>query len=177
MKLPRKDMPEHLRENFLVHTSLLAMGPTNQIQTLKEENAQLRQELTALSQEMKTKVSVEAVPRTSIPLGPPVLTMNDFQQHKKDGDDWYSPPVYTHHQGYKICLRVVANGLVSGKGTHITVLVHFMKGEFDDSLKWPFRGVISFRLLDQVKGVDDKSVSITYDDTKNDRVCKRGREG
>ncbi len=43
-------------------------------------------------------------------LGAPVLTMTNFQQHKRDDDIWYSPPVYTHHQGYKICLSVDANG-------------------------------------------------------------------
>ena len=238
VKLPRKDMPEHLRENLLTHTSLLAVSHAKQQaqiselvaenttlrsknvnleqnqtnsglkltslqeshttlsvshaglqadcnelkaenQTLKEENGQLKQELTALSQEVKTKVSVDVVPRTSIPLGPPVLTMTGFQQHKKDGDEdhWYSPPVYTHHQGYKICLRVVANGQLSGAGTHVSAYVHFMKGEFDDSLKWPFRGVISYRVLNQLKFENDKTDSTTYDDTMDITVCSRVTEG
>ena len=176
VKLPRKDMSEHLRENFIAHTSLLAVSHTKQIQTLKEENTQLRRELTALSQEVKTKVSVEVVPRTSIPLGPPVLTMTGFQQHKKDGDSWYSPPVYTHHHGYKICLRVVANGQSAAKGTHVSVVVHFMRGEFDDSLKWPVRGFISFQLLDQVKGKDHITHLNIYDDTVADHHCCRVTE-
>ena len=69
--------------------------------------------------------------------------MTDFEQYKANGTSWYSPPVYTHHQGYKIHLNVDANGFNIGKGTHVTVWVYFMRGEFDDSLKWPFRGVIS----------------------------------
>ena len=248
VKLPCKDMPEHLRENLLTHTSLLAVSHAklmdknhsltakndslqeshttlsvshaglqadcnelkienqslktrvtenqaklqaenvarfdklqadcNQLktknQTLKEENTKLKQELTVLSQEMKTKMSVEAVPRTSIPLGPPVLTMTGFKQHKKDGDHWCSPPVYTHHHGYKLCLSVFANGQGPAEGTHVSVYVHFMKGDFNDSLKWPFRGVISFRLLDQLKGVDHKTLSLIYDDTVEDKRCTRG---
>ncbi len=62
------------------------------------------------------------------------IVMDNFEQHKRDDDSWFSPPVYTHPQGYKICLRVDANG----SGTHVSVGVHFMRGEFDDSLKWPF---------------------------------------
>ena len=230
VKLPRKDMPEHLRENLLTHTSLLPVSHAKQQaqitelvaenanlrsknvnleqihrsletnsglkltslqeshaglqadcnelkaenQTLKEENTELRQELTALSQEMKTKVSVEAVPRTSIPLGPPVLIMTGFKQHKKDKDHWFSSPVYTHHQGYKLCLKVYAN---DNEGTHTATILKFMKGEFDDSLKWPFRGVISYRLLDQLNGEDHKTLSVSYDDTMDITVCSRVTEG
>ena len=74
----------------------------------------------------------------------PDLIMTNFEQHKRGGDMWYSPPVYTHHEGYKICLGVSANGERSGKGNHIKVAVYFMRGEFDDSLEWPFRGIIHF---------------------------------
>ena len=224
VKLPRKDMPEHLRENLLTHTSLLAISHAN----LVTENATLRKMNTdlenkqhfletavgslqvnhALLQENYNQLSVScsvlqaeldelkpntvkerlpckpsalsqlksnvSVPRTSIPLAPSViLTMTDFKQHKRDGDHWYSPPVYTHHQGYKICLRVHANGLLSGAGTHVSVFVHFMRGEFDHSLKWPFRGVISFHLLDQLTSADHKVNSDTYDDSVEDKNCSR----
>jgi len=46
---------------------------------------------------------------------PPVFTMTDFEQHKKDGDDWFSPPFYSHAGGYKMGLSVDANGHGSGK--------------------------------------------------------------
>ena len=77
------------------------------------------------------------------------LTMINFQFHKKNDDNWVSQPFYTHTQGYKMCLRVIANGQGSGKGTHITVAVYLMKGEFDDQLEWPFRGDITIQLLSQ----------------------------
>ena len=113
----------------------------------------------------------------SEPRGPPVLTMTDFQQRKRDDDEWYSPPVYTHHQGYKICLNVEANGCGNGKGTHVSVFMYFMRGEFDDSLKWQFRGVISYQLLDQVNGEDHKTHIITYDDDTLNKYCARVTEG
>ncbi len=137
-------MPEHQRENLLTHISLLATSHAKQqaeITRLKAEGTIVKQMLTV----------------TSEPLGAPVLVMTDFQQHKRDDDQWNSPPVYTHHQGYKICLRVFANGIIIGEGTHVTVSVFFMRGEFDDSLKWPFRGVISYQLLDQVNANNHKT--------------------
>ena len=103
--------------------------------------------------------------------GLPILTMTDFKQYKANNTYWWSPPVYTHHQGYKIRLRVEANGFRISKGTHVTVWVYFMRGEFDDSLKWPFRGVISVQLLDQVNGKDHKTHTLTYDDKTPDEYC------
>ncbi|XP_064385188.1 TNF receptor-associated factor 4-like [Halichondria panicea] len=187
VKLLRQDMPEHLRENLLTHISLLATSHAKQqaeitqqreeitkqqadIASLVEENKQLRMKYTELAplQQMLTVNSEH--------LGHPVLTMTNFQQRNRNGDEWYSPPVYTHRQGYKICLSVDANGDGIGEGTHISVHVCFMRGEFDDSLKWPFRGAISVQLLDH-NGKDHKMNSRTYDDKTPNMCCARVTEG
>ncbi len=107
----------------------------------------------------------------------PNLTMTDYEQYKANKTKWYSPPVYTHHQGYKICLSVYANGWNSGEVTVVAVGVHFMRGEFDDSLKWPFRGTISWKLLNQVNGKDHKTHTLAYDVTVPDVYCTRVTEG
>ena len=78
-----------------------------------------------------------------------VFTMTNFEEYKRDNDYWYSPHFYTHPNGYKMCLGVVPNGMGSGKGTHLTVLVHLMRGEFDDQLKWPFRGNVTISIVNQ----------------------------
>ena len=54
--------------------------------------------------------------------------------------------VYTHNRSYKICLEVnYTNEQAQHEGRHISAFIHFMEGEFDDELKWPFCGVNSFR--------------------------------
>ncbi len=170
VKLPRQDMPEHQRENLLTHISLLATSHAKQqadIASLVEENKQLRMKIAELAplQQMLTV--------NSEPLGAPVLVMTDFKQHKRDDDCWFSPPVYTHHHGYKICLKVHANGYGPANGTHVTVGVCFMRGEFDNSLKWPFRGVILYQLLDQVNDNDHKTYTLSYDDEVPNKNCTR----
>ena len=231
VKLLRKDMPQHTKENLLAHVSLVAASNANvssenkalkaQIeenrgsldklqdevttmtignQALKSENAKLAetcqslqttvQKVHAECDQIKTenqnlkdeyaqtkqklttlKMLMALVPGTSIPQGPPVLTMPDFEQHRKDGDHWYSPPVYTHHKGYKICLKVRTNG--STNGEYVSVGVHFMRGEFDEFLKWPFRGLISFCLMDQLNGDTHKTITVPYDDKVDDKYCSR----
>ena len=82
---------------------------------------------------------------------PTELTMTNFEQHKIENDRWFSPPFYTHPQGCKMCLSVVANGYDDGKGTHVSVLVHLMRGEFDDHLKWPFQSSVTVAMLNQLE--------------------------
>ncbi len=203
MKLPRQDMPEHVNSSLSAHMSLLASSHAKlmletltalqtKVTKLERKNKSLTTSITKQkadvanlveeNKQLRTK-SAELAPLqqmltvNSEPHGAPVLVMTNYQQHKRDDDIWYSPPVYTHHQGYKICLKVHANGSGSGKGTHVTVAVCFMRGEFDNSLKWPFRGVISYQLLNQVNGKHHKTYTITYDDKVPNKNCGRVTEG
>ena len=108
---------------------------------------------------------------------PPVdIIMDDFEKHKKSNDIWFSRPFYTHHGGYKMCLMVDANGVVGGKGTPVSVLVHLMRGEFDDFLKWPFRGDVTI----QLKKTDPPHYQMirSFDNATPDRcVCKPPTKG
>lgn len=63
----------------------------------------------------------------------------------------YSPPFYTSRFGYKMCARVYLNGDGSGKGTHISLFISVMRGEYDAILPWPFSKKITLKLLDQNK--------------------------
>ncbi len=60
-----------------------------------------------------------------------------------------SPPFYTSKDGYKMRMRLYPNGDREGKGTHVSVYLQIMKGEFDAILPWPFRRKITVMLLDQ----------------------------
>ena len=214
VKLPRKDMPEHLRENLLTHISLLATSHTKQqveiikqqseitrlqadivdqqaqvaslaaektslrtvklelrCDQLKDENTRLKKEVATLSQELKNKVQSNTV------LGLPTVCIANFKQHQNDSDTWYSSPVYTHQMGYKLCLRVDANGYGSGKGLYVSVGVSLMRGEFDHFLKWPFRGVISLRLLDRLTGRDHVTHDLVCDEKLEGKVGNRVTKG
>ena len=82
------------------------------------------------------------------------FTMTKFDEYKSDNDTWYSPHFYTHPNGYKMYLHVDANGNASGRGTHLSVFVCLMRGEFDDQLEWPFQGNITVKLVNQEEDRD-----------------------
>ena len=50
-----------------------------------------------------------------------------------------------------MALEVDANGYDNGKGTHVTVFIYLLDGEYDDRLKWPFIGKVTITLLNQLK--------------------------
>ena len=96
---------------------------------------------------------------------PPDFTMFDFEEYKRAGDgrDWYSPPFYTHPGGYKMCLRVRAGGQFNGRGTHVSVYIHLMHGEYDKSLHWPFQGAITVQLINWRREAAHVTYTIHFD--------------
>ena len=71
----------------------------------------------------------------------------EFSKLKHFGLQYNSPPFCTHPQGYKLCLRVDANGTGGGFGTHVSVYATLMRGEHDQHLQWPFTGEFTIELL------------------------------
>ena len=107
------------------------------------------------------------------------FTMTGFEEYKRENDVWFSPHFYTHSGGYKMCLAVYANGDTTGKYNHLSVRIRIMRGEFDDRLKWPFRGDITVELISQEKDGDHHVKSLPFRDASADtssRVVGQKRE-
>lgn len=77
-----------------------------------------------------------------------------------------SPPFYTSHGGYKLCLRMYLNGDGLGANTHISLFLIIMKGKYDSILDWPFSKKVTFKLLDQRDG-EHQVVSAFKPDTNS----------
>ena len=101
--------------------------------------------------------------------------MKNFKAHKSERKCFYSPPFHTSGAGYKMCICVYANGFGDGKGTHVSVGAHLMKGDNDDSLSWPFTGTVTFELLNQLE--DDNHYKETLTFTADNDVSERVVDG
>ena len=195
-KLPRKDMPEHITQSLAIHMSLQATSHRQEvvklnqrISELEERYEQSRAEVAKLriaNQNLAAEVGQKihkaqaetAALHSHVGLVPFSVTMTGFEQKKCSNYEWYSPPFYTHPRGYKMCLNVDANSNAYGLGkdSHVSVYIYMMKGEYDDSLKWPFQGDITIQLLNQKYGrhrVD--TVCITAEDDLSERVLEGER--
>ena len=121
---------------------------------LKQENEMktIKRETKALERETKTLESKCALLETSInPTSPFYFAINNFEHYKKSDLCWHSPPFYSHSGGYKLMVQVWPNGVGTYKGTHMSVFLVVMRGEYDDQLKWPFTGEVTVRLLNRSK--------------------------
>ena len=146
--LPRKDMPTHLRDKVVAHVSL-QMASHKKIEKdnekLKKKVSKQQQEIANLTKEVEDlRVSLSTFQSMIQPMS---LTMSQYSRLKRHDTNWLSTPFYSHPQGYKMCVRVHANGILGRKGTHVSVYVHMMRGEFDDHLVWPFRGEVVVEIL------------------------------
>ncbi len=93
------------------------------------------------------------------PVAPVTFRVTEFDKRKKANRTVYSSPFYTSKNGYKMCLRIDANGNGTGKGTHVSVFTCLMTGEYDDYLTWPFTGIVTIELLNQLE--DDNHLKRT----------------
>ena len=158
--MQRKMMQEHMDESKEEHLdALVTHGKTT--------NYQLRTLSLAL-----TKIASQPI---FIP--PPEIVLEKFEQHKKNNERWFSPSFYTHIGGYKMCLSVDAIGWRRSEGTHVGMSVYMMRGEFDDHLQWPFKGVVKVQLINQREGGDHVEEEVVSEGAKCENVLCRVLEG
>ena len=82
------------------------------------------------------------------------IDVKGFTKKQQASEGIYSEPFFTVPNGYKMKLDVCANGNGDSKGTHVSVYTELLDVPYKDQLKWPFRGTVTFELLNQL--TDDK---------------------
>lgn len=97
------------------------------------------------------------------------FTLDNFAHYKKHALKWYSPAFYSHPHGYKMCVCVFVDGAC------VSVLVHILRGEFDDALHWPFTGSLIVCLLNQRRDSSHHTREVVFDDDVT--LVQSGRVG
>ena len=164
-------------------TQELTRKVATQLQELTRTKQDLQQKATSQDQELEAKLKKaqrQAIDqlqtqqqcdlRTEIEMQrdifPVTIKMAGFDELKKKGTIWYSRPFYTGMGGYKMCLRVDANGNGVAKGTHVSVFTYLMRGEFDSHVKWPFQCTVTVHLVNQLEDKEHHTYAIYFADGK-----------
>ena len=176
VRMAHKDQEKHENENMKEHLMMIKSELTDTKAQLAIAFTQINN-LTVSANLMQYTSNSILVAKWSITLDvmatifksghrvcPVTIKMSEYYRNKKGevGVQQYSDPFYSHHNGYKMCLNVVAAGYDEGKGTHLTVLLHVMKGPHDDELTWPLTGKFEIRLLNQISDSEHRSWILTF---------------
>ena len=108
------------------------------------------------------------------PRPPFAFTFSCVSDHKKKKTAFVSPPFYTRVRGYKMCVRVDVG---AADGTHVGVYCCIMRGEHDEHLTWPFRGVIHIRLQNHLGIHNHFNQAIRYDKSTGENQSGRVKTG
>ena len=116
------------------------------------------------------------------PICPVIIKWSDYSELKqiaKDGNtlyrikSYYTCPFFTHYKGYKMQIRVYPFGDKKGN-SNMSLYLHLMRGENDDTLKWPFEKTVTISLLNQLEDSEHLTRSINFSDSeKYTEFCKR----
>ena len=129
VKMLRKDREIHEKEDREKHLDLSLATVrmlSEQVKTLTEQNKSLSEG--------------DAV----------IMKLPGYANKKEKNEEFLFPPFYTHPGGYKMRVSVCANGYENGKGAHVSVITEVLKGSYDNQVRWPFHGTVTFELLNQL---------------------------
>ena len=164
----RKDLQQH-EDDYMLHLQLAVETVNKQQKEMKAMKNELR--------EIKQRAIEDSIVYAHASRC--VFRMPNFNQQKTQDQEWYSPPFYTYPGGYKMCISVCANGDDDvddddeDEGTHVAVYVYLMRGKNDDNLSWPFRGVVTITLLNQLEDKNHHIRTVTYPERKEDGTNMR----
>ncbi|KAL1260574.1 hypothetical protein QQF64_008401 [Cirrhinus molitorella] len=134
-RCPKMAVGRHLEESTKSHLTMMC----NLVGRQRQEIMELRREMEELS------VSHDGVL---------IWKLTDYsrklQEAKlRNNHEFFSPPFYTHRYGYKLQVSAFLNGNGSGEGSHLSIYIRVLPGEYDNLLEWPFSYKVTFSILDQ----------------------------
>ena len=118
---------EYAAECIQLHTQL----SSTQMSMHKLEERLMQQEKTSYDGQLLWKISCLS------------------ERAQKHNAGFYSPPFYTSREGYKLCGKIYLGGDGAGSGTHLSLYLVVLRGDYDELVAWPFRYRVTFSLMDQ----------------------------
>lgn len=91
---------------------------------------------------------------------PKGITVANYESVKRRNASVVGQPMYTHPGGYKFRVEIWPNGVGIAEGTHISIDIVSLKGDYDAELKFPVTFTVSLQLLNQYRDQDNYSKRI-----------------
>ena len=103
--------------------------------------------------------------------------MNRILREARRSTDVESEPFFSEANGYKLKVLMKPSGDLSrsGKNGYVSFYLVIMRGKYDAILPWPFRRIVTFRLIDQQENPDygeDVVKKLDLSDDDNDSLLR-----
>lgn len=165
VKLPRRNMPDHLKESgsLVTHLSLLAVSHKQQQEEMRLLSKRYQEEIKVLKKRHQDEIKTltEHVGKLTIKTNQICSHVQivpiEFSIENPRNNNWSSTPFYSHSQGYKLRLRF------NYKDKCSSITCHLMQGEFDSWLKWPLKTMMTIVLHQSLQGEGDYELSMALD--------------
>ena len=135
VRMLRKDIVEHQEKEDKVHLHLMLKS----FSLLKEQH--------------QTLSEGEAV----------IFQLPGYVVRKEKNEIFNSKSFYTHQGGYEMLCHIYPNGCDDGEGTHLSVSIEVLEGRYDNQLRWPFLGTVTYELLNQLGDDNHHRVVLVHD--------------
>ena len=103
-----------------------------------------------------------------LPVPPFYVSLTNFNHYRENNHIFMSDPFYSHVGGYKMVMIIRPNGVGIWQGSHISLYIFLLPGEFDDQLCWPFNCRITVQAYNRTKEKWSLQQTIMV---KNERRC------
>ena len=130
------------------------------------------------SEILRLRTNLDRVTEEKLQLELVELCVPDIEKRMIKKNYYVSAPFYAPPRpvGYKMCIGVSMFGRGQGRGSHVSINVHIMEGDFDDYLEWPFVGEIVVQIVD-LEGEDHCTRMIYFTEDTHPRFSERVLNG
>lgn len=166
VKIPREDVEIHLKDQCpsivmscaFKEMGCLFKGPRfaldNHMEDSTKQHLVLMCGLVTKQQHQITSLKVALQSLSTSYNGTLLWKITDYstkmaEAKTKEGYELCSAPFYTSQYGYKMMATLFLNGNGAGEGTHLSIYIKLLPGDYDALLQWPFAHTVSFTLHDQ----------------------------
>ena len=137
-----------------------------ELSEVKKKNEQLEKRQDAVKADIDEKCVSLQNHTTPLPVPPFYFTVPNFEHYLKSNLVYKSEAFYSHPGGYRMCVSIFPNSSGSYSGTHLNLCVHIQHGEFDDRLRWPFKGKVTVQVYNFTteEWLNEKTIVLTKEE-------------
>ena len=144
--------------------------PQKHLEYNEEKGIQYLKDDTLIIRIKKAFVYHSHTPGPSLEPSPPLaeLELKPFGKYKRK-EKWESERFYSGEGGYRFVLTALPHGQYHYEGKAVSVYAHIVHGEYDDKLRFPFKGTVTVQLVNWLEDRNhiEKMIPFTDDHPGN----------